>query len=765
MNSGGESANTGSARALSVAVDHLLNACLVPLQDDEFIAVMREVETCKRKLEAVQTRFVVETTSRGLAQRGGVASAKVFLRQTLGISRADAASRVSIAVETGPRIVSGVELEPTLAHVAAAHREGVIGVDHVRRIMTVMNRLPGSLDADVREATELQLTEFAPTGYPEGLPVMGEVLLAGLDPDGKLSSEADRDRMRGLTLGAERADGMSPWNGEINRKLRSVLEPVFAKLARPGMCNPKDPQSPWVSDHKLSSQELAACVERDMRSPAQRNHDALLAFLRPEFGGPAKLGKHRGLPVSVIVTMSVADLEAEAGVATTASGGIVSIPEALELAVQSNKYLAVLNPVGLPLYLGRGERSADLEHTRSSSGIESGLAGESRSGSPDPGARCVGAEPGSRAGGSGHDLCLFGTERESRSGSFDPGEHGARSVGAEPGSRAGGSGHDPCSFGTECESCSTNLDHDSHSSGIEWCTERESRSGSFDPGARCVGAERVSRAGGSGHDLCLFGDEGDSVSAGVSAGTGPADPEFGTRPAGSADDLRSSGTEHESRSATLESRSATLESRSATLESRSATPESRSATLGDRARPTSPKRGSRTGGINYDPNASGSDDESGAVSPVNGARPACLVFGPRTFGADPVPRLASPAQRLALIASEKGCTRPGCDAPATMCAVHHITEWAQGGPTDIDNLTLACDHCHAQVHDGPGGWKTVVMGPDSQFAGRTGWIGPPHINPTGEPQVNHLHHPLELKAAALARIRARNEREWQHNRQ
>ncbi|MET9486866.1 DUF222 domain-containing protein, partial [Nocardia sp. NPDC006630] len=512
------------------------------------------VETCTRKLEAVKTRFVVETTSRGLAQRGGVASAKVFLRQTLGISRADAASRVSIAVETGPRIVSGVELEPTLAHVAAAHRDGVIGVDHVRRIMTVMNRLPGSLDTDVREATELQLTEFAPTGYPEGLPVMGEVLLAGLDPDGSLSSDADRERMRGLTLGAERADGMSPWNGEINRKLRSVLEPMFAKLARPGMCNPKDPDSPWVSDHKLTAQALAACVERDTRTPAQRNHDALLAFLRPEFGGPAKLGKHRGLPVSVIVTMSVADLEAEAGVATKASGGIVSIPEALELAVKSNKYLAVLNPVGLPLYLGRGERSADLDHLRSSSGIESGLV---------------------------------------------------------------------------CESRSATLDHDSHSSGTELSTERK------------------------------FG----SVSLGA------------------------------------------------------------------------------------------------------GTRPACLVFGPRTFGPDRVPRLASAAQRLALIASERGCTRPGCDMPATMCAVHHIDEWAHGGPTDIDNLTLACDHCHAQVHDGPGGWKTVVMGPDSEYPGRTGWIGPPHINPTGEPQVNHLHHPLELKAAALARIRDRNERELQRYRQ
>ncbi|MCU1642746.1 MAG: hypothetical protein JWN03_3021, partial [Nocardia sp.] len=254
MNSGGETATAVSAHALTAAVDDLLNASLVPLHDDEFIALMREVETCKRKLQAVETRYVIETTTRGLAQRGGVASPKVFLRQTLGISRADAASRVNIAVETGPRIVSGVELEPTLAHVARAHREGVIGVDHVRRIMTVMNRLPGCLDADVREANELQLTEFAPTGYPEGLPVMGEVLLAGLDPDGTLSTDADRERMRGLTLGSERADGMSPFVGEINRKLRSVLEPMFAKLARPGMCNAKDPQSPWVADHKLTAQ-------------------------------------------------------------------------------------------------------------------------------------------------------------------------------------------------------------------------------------------------------------------------------------------------------------------------------------------------------------------------------------------------------------------------------------------------------------------------------------------------------------------------------
>ncbi|WP_327141713.1 HNH endonuclease signature motif containing protein [Nocardia sp. NBC_01327] len=717
MNPGGKTVDTESAHALSVAVDHLLNASLVPLHDDEFIAVMREVETCKRKLEAVQTRFVVETTSRGLAQRGGVASPKVFLRQTLGISRADAASRVSIAVETGPRIVSGVELEPTLAHVAAAHREGTIGVDHVRRIMTVMNRLPGSLDMDVREATELQLTEFAPTGYPEGLPVMGEVLLAGLDPDGTLSSDADRERMRGLTLGAERADGMSPWNGEINRKLRSVLEPVFAKLARPGMCNPKDPQSPWVSEHKLDAKAMAACVERDTRTPAQRNHDALLAFLRPEFGGPAKLGRHRGLPVSVIVTMSVSDLEADAGVATTASGGIVSIPEALELAAKSNKYLAVLNPVGLPLYLGRGTRSVNLDHTRSSSGIEC----ESGSAGLDPGAHPAGLETGSQAGGA---------DRER--GSADLG-HRARPTGDQGVPGAAGPDHAPGS------------------------------SGSCGAGTRSSSAENGARAGSSGRDHHSSGTDDDSCAASSGEGARPAKLECGSRADGSGPELRSCGSEDDSRPATLEHDSHS----SGTKEGSGAV------SLGDSAWPSGPEAGSRAGGSGPDLRSCGSEDgshssgtevNSGAGSLGDGTRPACLVFGPRSFGTGRVPRLASAAQRLALIASEKGCTRPGCDAPATMCAVHHITEWSNGGRTDIDNLTLACDHCHAQVHDGPGGWKTVVMGPESEFPGRTGWIGPAHINPSGEPQVNHLHHPLELKAAAVARIRARNERELQRYR-
>ncbi|MFF3566678.1 HNH endonuclease signature motif containing protein [Nocardia jiangxiensis] len=122
-------------------------------------------------------------------------------------------------------------------------------------------------------------------------------------------------------------------------------------------------------------------------------------------------------------------------------------------------------------------------------------------------------------------------------------------------------------------------------------------------------------------------------------------------------------------------------------------------------------------------------------------------------------RLASPAQRLSLIAALAGCSRPGCDAPASLCAVHHVRDFSKGGPTDIENLVLACDHCHSLINDTDAGWRTVVLKDDSEFLRRTAWIAPDHIDPTGTPRVNHRHRAGELLAEIVAGIHARRERE------
>ena len=98
-------------------------------------------------------------------------------------------------------------------------------------------------------------------------------------------------------------------------------------------------------------------------------------------------------------------------------------------------------------------------------------------------------------------------------------------------------------------------------------------------------------------------------------------------------------------------------------------------------------------------------------------------------------RTASPGQRIVLHAKDRGCTRPGCTASGYKCEVHHAeTDWAAGGQTNIDELTLACGPDNRRVK--PGGWKTRKRRKD----GRTEWIPPPHLD-SGQTRINDYHHP------------------------
>jgi hypothetical protein len=60
-------------------------------------------------------------------------------------------------------------------------------------------------------------------------------------------------------------------------------------------------------------------------------------------------------------------------------------------------------------------------------------------------------------------------------------------------------------------------------------------------------------------------------------------------------------------------------------------------------------------------------------------------------------RTATPAQRRALAARDKGCIIPGCGVAAEACQVHHVTQWSAGGLSDPDNLVLVCWAHHRQV--------------------------------------------------------------------
>ncbi|GAA5042885.1 HNH endonuclease signature motif containing protein [Nocardia callitridis] len=546
------------AAELLNAVTQLRDRDCTDLSDEQTLELLRDIETAARMLTAIGIATLVEASDRGIPERVGAKTPKKLLTQALRLSHAEAGARVAAAKLLGTwHALDGSAREPELPHTAVALTEGAISAVHAREIAAMMKRIPALTPITDVQAAEEILADFARNGTPDDISTVGEAILARLDPDGTLTDDHDRQRMRGIIVGRQRADGMSPIRGDITPTLRALLDPLLAKHARPGMNNPDDPESPrsfgtnpvrgngtrpginnpdnpenprnfgtnpvrdkgtrpginnpdnpenprnfgtnpardkdidsGVGNNANPSTDrdvLAAAARRDRRSAAQRTHDALLAILHPDnasaAGTPGDWGSHRGVPVSTILTVSVADVERAAGVATTATGGTVPMREALELAQNSQPFLAVFDHAGAPLHFGLAKRFATRE------------------------------------------------------------------------------------------------------------------------------------------------------------------------------------------------------------------------------------------------------------------------------------------QRMALIAAVRGCSRPGCDAPASLCAAHHIRDYAKGGPTDITNETLACDACHAMIHDGPGGWKTVVMDQSSEYAGRTGWIAPSHIDPSGTPKVNSRHHTGELLAAAVTRIHHRHEHRQRQHRQ
>ena len=114
------------------------------------------------------------------------------------------------------------------------------------------------------------------------------------------------------------------------------------------------------------------------------------------------------------------------------------------------------------------------------------------------------------------------------------------------------------------------------------------------------------------------------------------------------------------------------------------------------------------------------------IPAVLGSQGEILDLGRKT-------RLFTPAQRLALIARDQGCTFPNCTIPAPWCEAHHITYWSDGGPTSTSNGALLCSAHHHLIHKEQ--WIITTRH-------GTPWYTPPkHIDPQQKPQQNGYFRP------------------------
>ena len=163
-------------------------------------------------------------------------------------------------------------------------------------------------------------------------------------------------------MNRQNAQLMSRLTADLDPIARARLDAVLDSWAKPGMNNPDDPDSPVGPITTANAEQVAAAL-RDQRSPAQRNHDAFSALLGQVLESGMLGNTHRGLPIQVIVTTSLHELEAQAGIAQTTSGTLLPIQDVIEMAASAgaSQYLAVFGEhTSVPLYLGRSKRIATL---------------------------------------------------------------------------------------------------------------------------------------------------------------------------------------------------------------------------------------------------------------------------------------------------------------------------------------------------------------------------------------------------------------------
>jgi len=305
------------------------------LTTPERLALLERLEQEARRLPTPRHELINGVRHQATAVEVGGKLSHV-LADRLRITRAEASRRIDEADDLGSRrAITGEPLAPHLPATAARQRAGAIDAAHVKVIRGFLRDLPCWIDAETRTHAEEQLADFATQYRPEQLGKLADKLADCLNPDGDFSDE-DRARRRGLALGRQEADGMSTLRGYLTPAARAALEAVLAKLAAPGMANP------YEETPVLNGTPPQEAIERDSRTPAQRNHDGLHAALRGLLAS-GELGQHNGLPASIIVTTTLRELEAGTGKALTGGGSLLPMTDVIRMARHAHHYLAIFD--------------------------------------------------------------------------------------------------------------------------------------------------------------------------------------------------------------------------------------------------------------------------------------------------------------------------------------------------------------------------------------------------------------------------------------
>ena len=334
------------AQTLRAAVDGLLALDYGSVPTGELAGLLSELETERRRLDAVDVRVVAALAAQATPAAFGATSLPDLVGGLTRTTRYEARARTQRSIDLAERRgLSGEVLEPIHPRTAQALTGGEISAAHVDVITQCLGRIPSNLAVEAFSAGEAYLVEAARHEDPAGVRRCGELLLARLDPDGEEPRDKAQERERSFGFGGRR--GPNDVYGRLTPENKAVWQAVLDSLAAP---RPAEDGTP------------------DARSATQRYHDALLEaglrLLRSD-----TLPASGGVPVTVVIRVDADDLATAArgehgGVAQTAHGDLMSVERLLRLAGEADVTTVVLAASGGVLDFGRTRRLASCEQRK-----------------------------------------------------------------------------------------------------------------------------------------------------------------------------------------------------------------------------------------------------------------------------------------------------------------------------------------------------------------------------------------------------------------
>src|SRR6185312_10948479 len=222
--------------------------------DTELLAEMRELEAELCRVQFRQLQVLAELNSRNVPGQLGLRGLADLIAAQVRCTRTEARRRARAVERFGARrALTGEVLEPIYPAVAEAFAAGSIGAEHAAEIADTVERIPVADRAEHAAAVETTLLEHARTVDPRTVKLLGQRILAHLDPDGpKPDEERLQQSHRRVDL-----DRLPDSTGLLNGRLTPACQAIWEAILTP-----------------LAARRPDDALGLDDRTPGQRMHDA-----------------------------------------------------------------------------------------------------------------------------------------------------------------------------------------------------------------------------------------------------------------------------------------------------------------------------------------------------------------------------------------------------------------------------------------------------------------------------------------------------------